>query len=101
MKKVMPMGILDELYYGNIDPHTRRVQPDTQLGKTRALLVQNENKMRAMMNEEQRDWFERCKELEGEISELQDREMFANGFCLAVKIMAEVMSTMESPSVDD
>ena len=95
------MGILDELYYGNIDPHTRRVQPDTPLGKMRALLVQNENKMRAMLNEEQKDWFERCKELEGEISELQEREMFANGFCLAVKIMAEVMSTMEIPSVDD
>ena len=95
------MGILEELYYGNIDPHTRRVQPDTQLGKMRALLVQNENKMRAMLNEEQKDWFERCKELEGDISELQERELFANGFCLAVKIMAEVMNTMEIPSVDD
>ena len=37
------MKILEELYYGNIDPHTRRVQPDSQLGKMRALLVQNEN----------------------------------------------------------
>ena len=95
------MGILEELYYGNIDPHTRRVQRDTPLGKMRALLVQNENKMRAMLNKEQKDWFERCKELDGEISELQEREMFANGFCLAVRIMVEVMSTMEIPSVDD
>ena len=95
------MVILDELYYGNIDLHTRRVQPDSQLGKMRALLVQIENKMRSMLNEEQKDWFERCKELDGEISELQEREMFANGFCLAVKIMAEVMNTMEIPSVDD
>ena len=95
------MSILEELYYGNIDPHTRRVQPGMALDKMRALLAQNENKMRAMLNEEQRDWFERCKELDGEISELQEREMFANGFCLAVKIMAEVMNTMEIPSVDD
>ena len=95
------MSILDELYYGNIDPHTRHVQHDTQLGKMRALLVRNEDKMRAMLNEEQRDWFERCMELDGEISELQEREMFANGFCLAVRIMAEVMWTMEIPSVDD
>ena len=53
------MKILEELYYGNIDPHTRRVQPDSQLGKMRALLVQTENKMRAMLNDEQKDWFER------------------------------------------
>ena len=95
------MGILEELYYGNIDPHTRRVQHDSQLGKMRALLVQNENKMRAMLTDEQKDWFERCKELEGEISELQEREMFSNGFCLAVRIMAEVMATMDIPSIDD
>ena len=57
--------------------------------------------MRAMLNEEQRDWYERCMELEGEISVLQEREMFASGFCLAVRIMAQVMSTMEVPSVDD
>ena len=36
------MGILEELYYGNIDPHTRRVQSDSQLSKMRALLVRNE-----------------------------------------------------------
>ena len=95
------MGILDELYYGNIDPHTRRVQPDSQLGKMRALLVHDEQKMRAMLNEEQKDWFERCKELNGEISELQEREMFANGFSLAVRIMTQVMNTMEIPAVDD
>ena len=54
-----------------------------------------------MLTDEQKDWFERCKELEGEISELQEREMFSNGFCLAVKIMAEVMATMDIPSIDD
>ena len=95
------MKIIEELYYGNIDSHTRRVQPDSPLGKMRALLIQNEKKMRDMLNEEQKDWFERCKELDGEIAELQEREMFANGFCLAVRIMVEVMSTMEIPSIDD
>jgi len=33
MKKVMPMGILDELYYGNIDLHAQHVQADAQLRK--------------------------------------------------------------------
>ena len=51
------MKIIEDLYYGNIDPHTRRVQPDSQLGKMRALLVRNEDKMRTMLNEEQKDWF--------------------------------------------
>ena len=95
------MKIIEDLYYGNIDPHTRHAQSDTALSKMRALLIQNENKMHAMLNDEQKNWFERCKELEGEISELQEREMFSNGFCLAVRIMAEVMATMDIPSIDD
>jgi len=97
----MPMGILDELYYGNIDLHIQHVQSDAQLRKIQALLVQNENKMRSMLDKEQTDWFERCKELGNELSESQEREMFTKGFCLAVRIMVEVMNTMEIPSVDE
>ncbi len=94
------MSILEELYYGNIDLHIRRNQ-NAQLRKIQALFIQNENKMRAMLDKDQTDWFERCKELGGELSELQEREMFAKGFSLAVRIMVEVMNTMEIPSVDD
>lgn len=101
MKKVMPMGILDELYYGNIDLHIQRVQADAQLRKIQALLIRDEDKMRSMLDKEQTDWFERCKELEGELSELQEREMFTKGFCPAVRIMAEVMNTIEVPDIDE
>jgi len=97
----MPMGILDELHYGNIDLHIQHGQPDAQLRKIQALLIRDEDKMRSMLDKEQTDWFERCKELGGELSELQEREMFTKGFCLAVRIMVEVMNTMETPSVDD
>jgi len=95
------MRILEDLYYENIDLHIQRDQSDAQLRKIQALLIRDEDKMRSMLNEEQKDWFERCKELEGELSELQERVMFAKGFCLAVRIMAEAMNTMEIPSVDD
>jgi len=95
------MRILEDLYYGNIDLHIQRNQSDAQLRKIQALLIRDEEKMRSMLDKEQTDWFERCKELGGELSELQEREMFAKGFCLAVRIMAEVMNTMEIPSVDD
>ncbi len=95
------MSILEELAYGHGDLHIQHVQADAQLKKIQALLIRDEEKMRSMLDKDQTDWFERCKELGGELSELQEREMFTKGFCLAVRIMAEVMSTMEIPSVDD
>lgn len=95
------MKILNELYYGNIDPHTRRVQPAARLDKIREKLICSEEKICSTLNKEQREWFEKCKELESELSELQEREMFEKGFCLAIKIMAEVMHTVESPPADE
>ena len=95
------MRVLDELYYGNIDPHTWPFSSSKALDNLRQTRIQNESKMRAMLSEEQKDWYERCMALEGEVSVLQEREMFASGFCLAVRIMAEVMGTIEFPSVDD
>jgi len=95
------MRILEDLYYGNIDLHIQRDQSDAQLRKIQALLIRDEDKMRSMLDKEQKDWFERCKELGGELSELQEREMFTKGFCLAVRIMAEVMNTMGVPDIDE
>ena len=95
------MKILDELYYGHIDPHTRRAQPDARIDKIRERLICSEEKICSTLNKEQREWFEKCKELESELSELQEREMFEKGFCLATRIMAEVMHTVESPPADE
>ena len=49
------MKILDELYYGNIDPHTRRVQPDARLDKIRERLICSEEKICSTLNKEQRE----------------------------------------------
>ena len=38
----MFMKILEELYYGNVDPPTQHVQPGMALDKMRALLIHNE-----------------------------------------------------------
>ena len=35
------------------------------------------------------------------MTSLRERVSFEDGFCLGVKIMAAVMSTMDSPSMDD
>lgn len=54
-----------------------------------------------MLTNEQKEQFEKCKEAAGELPDVMEREAFANGFCLAVKIMAEVMDRMEMPSIDE
>ena len=86
------MKIIEDLYYGNIDPHTRRAQPDTALSKLRLLLIQNENKMRAMLTEEQNKLFEEYVNDQLEVSIIADCAFFIDGFKLGAKIMLDVLT---------
>ena len=52
-----------------------------------------------MLNNEQKELFEKCQDIRADITSLWERESFEDGFCLGVKIMAAVMSTMDSPSM--
>lgn len=55
--------------------------------------------MLAVLTEAQKVKHEKCWDAAEELSDLMEWE--ANGFYLAVKIMTEVLETMEIPSVDE
>lgn len=54
-----------------------------------------------MLTGVQKEQLEKSREAAGELSNLLEWETFINDFCLAVKIMAEVMDAMEMPDIDD
>ena len=65
------------------------------------LVVKSEEAMRAMLTDTQKEQFEKVSDCQSELTDLLERRAFTEGFRLAVKIMVDVMTTMESPSVDD
>ena len=75
--------------------------PGSQLRKIQAMVMQNEEKLCATLSNEQMELFEKCQDIRADMTSLRERESFEDGFCLGVKIMAAVMSTMNTPSVDD
>ena len=95
------MKILKEPWYGNINPQGRDSQKDPRMEQALYLVVKNEDAMRAMLSDMQKEQFEKMSDRQSELTDLLERRAFAEGFRLAVKIMVDVIITMETPSVDD
>ena len=95
------MKILEDLWYGNIDPHERSIKKGSQIERTLALVVKNDNALQTMLSDIQKEQYGKLHESQNELTDLLEREAFAEGFCLAVKIMIDVINTMEISSVDD
>ena len=95
------MKILEELWFGNINPQGPDTPKDPRMEHALFLVVKSEDAMRAMLTDEQKEQFEKVSDRQSELTDLLERRAFAEGFRLAVKIMVDVMTTMETPSVDD
>ncbi len=93
------MDILEELY--GLELLGRDFPPSARKEKLRSLAAMNDSRLLAELTDAQKIQFETCRDAADELSDLLQREAFATGFILAVRIMSAVMSTMKIPSVDE
>ena len=85
------MNILEEFWYGNIEP----VEYDTSSGKEYKELLQlisrNEDKLLATMTEEQKELFTKYADCVREFRVMAECLLFQNSFRLGGRMMLEVM----------
>lgn len=85
------MKILEELWYGNIEP----VDYDADAGKAYKevlrLISKNEEKLQASFTEEQEELFSRYTDAVREYQSMAECLLFQNSFRLGARIMLEVM----------
>lgn len=85
------MNILEEFWYGNIEP----VEYDTSSGKEYKELLQlisrNEDKLLATMTEEQKELFIKYADCVREFQVMTECLLFQNSFRLGGRMMLEVM----------
>lgn len=94
------MNILEELWLGNINPQRCSAQQDPRMEQALSLVVKNEDTMRAMLSDAQKEQLEKLSDCQSDLTDLLERKAFSKGFRLAVKLMADVMNTMEAPSAE-
>ncbi len=85
------MKILEELWYGNIEP-TEYDTSSKEYKKLQELICRNEEKLRVTMSDEQKALFEKYTDCIREYQTITDYLIFQNGFKLGARIAFEVMA---------
>lgn len=83
-------SVIDDLYFGRVNPCDRCSTPEEQ--ELMGYIDECYEKLSEGMTEEQRVGLENFKEYLMEVGMISEREMFAYGFRLGMRLMVEVMT---------
>ena len=86
------MGILEEFWYGNIEPAEFDTSPSPEYREILLLISRNEDKLLATMTDAQKELFSRYTDCVREYQAMAECLLFQNSFSLGAKMMLEVMS---------
>ena len=85
------MRILEEFWYGNIEPTEYDTSASKEYKEVLHLITRNEEKLQAAMTDEQKELFSRYTDAVREVSDLAECLLFQNSFKLGARMMLEVM----------
>ena len=91
MKEEMCMSILEEFWYGNLDPAEYDASPSEEYKELICLISRNEEKLLATMTEAQKDLFSRYQDCVREFQAMAECLLFQKSFRLGARMMLEVM----------
>ena len=86
------MKLLEELWYGNIEPTDFDSDAGKDYKEALRLITQNEEKLQATMTDEQKELFSRYTDCVREYQTMAECLLFQNSFRLGARIMLEVMA---------
>ena len=84
-------NILEEFWYGNLEPSEYDTSPSTEYKELFQLISRNEKKLLATMTDEQKDQFSRYQDCVREFQAMSECLLFQNSFRLGVSVMLEIM----------
>lgn len=85
------MKLLEELWYGNIEPTEYDSDTSKEYKEALHLISRNEEKLQATMTDEQKELFSRYMDAVREYQTMAECLLFQNSFRLGARMMLEVM----------
>ena len=85
------MRLLEEFWYGNIEPMEYDTSSYKEYKKLLELICRNEEKLRATMTDEQKELFEKYTDCVREYQTIADCLLFQNSSTLAARMIVEIM----------
>ena len=88
-------SILEELRLVNLSQETMRGTMSKEEMELAGYIARHYEKLTATLNDEQKEIFEKFNDCQTEISYIEDKELFAQAFCLGARIVLEVMQYID------
>lgn len=85
------MNILEEFWYGNIEPAEYDASPSKEYKELLQLISRNEDKLWATMNDTQKELFSRYSDCVREYQTMAECLLFQNSFRLGARMVMEIM----------
>ncbi len=83
------MKLLDELWYGNIEPYEQYTKGDKRLKELLPLIARNRSELKETMTDMQKEILEKFEDCTNEMHSVTERDAFSYGFRLGVRLMAD------------
>ena len=85
-------GVIEELWYGNIDPQVQRVEGNSEIKNLLNLMGKNRDDLSATLTDKQNEILEKYDDCVNEMYCIIERETFAYGFRLGGRLMCETLA---------
>ena len=95
------MSMLEELWISGLDYQGRPVKKGSAMEHKMYLYAKNAEKMKGMLTGPQAEQYEKTIDAFNDVLGQSEIEAYEFGFTLAVRLMMDVMQTMEIPSIDE
>ena len=86
------MTTLENFYYGNIIPHEIPIVQGSEYDVANKLVVRHDEALTATLKEQQKETFQKFKDIYIDLLTLGERDSFIRGFSLGLKIAVEALN---------
>lgn len=92
--------MLEELYFGNINPNVKRVIRDSRYDQAMRVVSENEEKLPLLLEGKEKSLFLDFVNAHSEVNGITGVESFIGGFRLGARIAIEIMNEEDGCLVD-
>ena len=92
-------SILEELWYGNIDPQVDATRDNKEVKNLLALMMQNREKLCEKLNDEEKEILEKYDDCQIEMNTLIEREIFRYAVSLGMRLSFESLFYLENKNI--
>ena len=91
------MKILEELWYGRINPSQRTQFDDKSASELTEQIVEKEDELVALLSDDAKEILDQMREKQLDLSVANEKKAFISGFCIGARIILEVTGWTEIP----